>query len=112
TLAPLFGLSATAGWTGGDDPITPSYKIKRRKAKALARPLPNPYVSTGFDFSQRPGDGVWSANELQGAKIVGITPDKMGAITTYRAGTYDAVFIANTPEYGGGPDDQQFFYNA
>jgi hypothetical protein len=111
-LAPLFGLSATAGWTGGDSPITPTYKIKRRKARALARHLPNPYVSSGFDFSQRPGDGIWSSNELQGARIVAITADKMGAITIYRSGEYNAVFIANMPEYGGGTDDQQFFYNA
>ncbi len=111
-LAPLFGLKQGAGWTGGDSSMNPTYTLHRRKARALLRHIPNPYVSTGFNESQRPGDGVWSKNELSGARIAGISGDKLGAITAYKAASYYAAFIANMPEYGGGTQDKQFIYNA
>jgi hypothetical protein len=110
-LAPLFGLKAGAGWAGGDGTVNPSYTLKKA-AGALGRKLPNPYVSIGYNQSQRPGDGIWSKNEIKGANLVGINPNKDAAITLYRAGAYDAIFIANMPEYDGGTDDKQFFYNA
>jgi hypothetical protein len=49
---------------------------------------------------------------MAGAKLVGFNADRSAAITVYREGDYNAVFIANMPEYGGGPQDQQFLYNA
>jgi hypothetical protein len=116
-LAPLFGLQQGAGWTGGDSQVNPTYDIKIRKsssqrAKPLFRHISSPYASTGFNYSQRPGDGVWSINELNGARDVAKSGDKQAAIIQYFASTYYSVFIANMPEYSGGTDDKQFIYNA
>jgi hypothetical protein len=113
-LAPLFGLPKDAGWAGGDNNIVATYKLNKKVkgVKPLFRGLPNSYVSTGYNSSQIPGDGAWSKNDLAGAKLVGINADKSAAITLYRQGSYNAVFIANMPEYNGGVQDQQFIYNA
>jgi len=113
-LAPLFGLVKNNGWNGGENNIIATYKLKKKvkAAKPLFRGLAKSYVSTGYNSSQLPGDGVWSTNDLDGAKLVGLNADKSAAITVYTEGSYNAVFIANMPEYGGGAQDQQFFYNA
>jgi len=112
-LAPLFGLVANKVWGFGENLTAPIYELRHNcAAKPLTRRLSNPYASTGFSASQIPADGVWSANELAGAKLVGLNADKSAAITWYRAKTYNAVYVANMPEYGGGTDDQQFVYNA
>ncbi len=116
-LAPLFGLQQGAGWTGGDTSVNTSYSLKIRhsdsqRAKPLFRHVPNPYVSTGYNYSQRPGDGVWNSNELNGARTVAKSGDKQAAIIQYMPAAYYAVFIANMPEYGGGSADEQFIYNA
>jgi len=111
-LAPVFGLKQGAGWTGGDNPTNPTYTLKRKKAKALLRHVPNPYASTGFNYSQRPGDNVWSKNDLSGAVIAGVNGDRADAITVFKGAGYYAMFIANMPEYGGGTADKQFIYNA
>ncbi len=112
-LAPLFGLKAGAnGWTGGTTVVTPTYKL-RYPGLPLFRNISNPYVSSGYNYAQTPGDGVWSSNELQGGKLVGRTADAMGAIVARKAVTgYYSVFISNMPEYNGGTTDKQFFYNA
>jgi len=111
-LAPLFGLKATAGWTGGTTVVTPTYRL-RYPGLPLFRNIPNPYVSSGYNYAQTPGDGVWSTNELQGGKLVGRTADAMGAIVARKAAAgYYSVFISNMPEYVGGTTDKQFFYNA
>jgi len=116
-LAPIFGLQQGAGWAGGDVPVNATYNLKVRKsdsqrAKPLFCHMSSPYASTGFNDSQRPGDGVWSSNELNGARTVAKTGDKQAAIIQFFAGAYYAVFIATMPEYGGGTDDKQFIYNA
>ena len=111
-LAPLFGLKKGAGWAGGDVQINPTYSLHRRKAKALLRHIPNPYASIGFNFSQRPGDGAWSKNELGGGVIAGVNADKSAAIISFKGPGYYAAYIANMPEYGGGTQDKQFIYNA
>jgi hypothetical protein len=112
-LAPLFGLKEDAGWTADEIAITPTYKLSRKRyARPLVRDLPKPYVSTGYNYSQRPGDLTWSKNELHGAKLVGRNADKSAAITVLRAAQYNAIYIANMPEYEGGTADKQFLYNA
>lgn len=111
-LAPLFGLKKGAGWTGGDVQINPTYSLHRKKARALLRHIPNPYQSIGFNYSQRPGDGAWSKNELNGGVIAGINADKSAAIISFKGPGYYAAYIANMPEYGGGTQDKQFIYNA
>ena len=111
-LAPLFGLKSTAGWTGGTTVVTPTYKL-RYPGLPLFRNISNPYVSSGYNYAQTPGDGVWSTNELQGGKLVGRTADAMGAIVARKAAAgYYSVFISNMPEFIGGTTDKQFFYNA
>ncbi|HEX9311775.1 MAG TPA: hypothetical protein VGA30_02970 [Actinomycetota bacterium] len=111
-LAPLFGLKATAGWTGGTTVVTPTYRL-RYPGLPLFRNISNPYVSAGYNYAQTPGDGAWSINELQGGKLVGRTADAMGAIVARKAAAgYYSVFISNMPEYVGGTTDKQFFYNA
>jgi hypothetical protein len=109
-LAPLFGLKQGAGWTAVS--VTPTYTLKKNRARALLRHIPSPYASRGLDAAQTPGDGAWSRNELNGSRLVGLTTDRQGAIIAYRAGSYYAVYIANMPEYGGGKLDEQFIYNA
>jgi hypothetical protein len=111
-LAPLFGLKKGAGWTGGDNQINATYTLHRKKAKALLRHIPNPYQSIGLNYSQRPGDGAWSKNELAGGVIAGINGDKSAAIISYKGPGYYATYIASMPEYGGGTEDEQFIYNA
>jgi hypothetical protein len=116
-LAPLFGLVKDDGWGGGDATIVPTYHLRVNKhrgpAKALYRGLPNPYVSSGYNYSQRPGDGTWSRNDLAGARIVAVNASRSAAITVYsRQQAYSAIYIANMPEYKGGAQDQQFLYNA
>ncbi len=111
-LAPLFGLKQAAGWTGGDAAVSTTYTLHRKKAKPLLRRIPNPYSSAGYNYSQRPGDGAWSKNELSGGVIAGINGDKSAAIISYKGPGYYAAFIANMAEYGGGTEDKQFIYNA
>jgi hypothetical protein len=116
-LAPLFGLVKMNNWGGGDDIIAPTYKLRVNKhrgpAKALYRGLPNPYVSSGYNYSQLPGDGVWSRNDLAGARVIAVNANRSAAITVYsRQEAYNAIYIANMPEYRGGAQDQQFLYNA
>jgi len=111
-LAPLFGLKSTAGWTGGTSVVTPTYAL-RYPGLPLFRNISNPYVSSGYNYAQTPGDGAWSSNELHGGKLVGRTADAMGAIVARKAAAgYYSVFISNMPEYVGSTVDEQFFYNA
>jgi hypothetical protein len=114
-LAPLFGLQQGSGWTYTSATSTFNFKIRKsesQRAKPLFRHIPDPYASTGFNFSQLPGDGAWSRNELGGARTVAKTADQLAAVIQYMVGGYYAVFIANMPEYGGGTEDKQFIYNA
>ena len=112
-LAPLFGLVQNDVWGGGQVNMTPTYKIKKKGvSKNLFRGVANPFVSTGFNRSQLPGDGAWSSNDLAGAAIRGINGDKSAAITIYKSATHNAIYIATMPEFNGGPQDQQLFYNA
>jgi hypothetical protein len=112
-LAPLFGLRKDAGWTSATG-IDPTYLLrnKRTQTTALFRDLPKSYASLGYDASQTPGDGTWDPSDMAGAKIVGLNSARTAAITLYNAANYDAIYIANMPEYGGGPQDMQFLYNA
>jgi hypothetical protein len=109
-LAPILGLRV-ARYTGGDVEITPTYTI-RNADNPLFRNLANPYVSSGYDFSQHPSLGTWTKGALNGARIVSVNGDRTAAILNYRACTYRAVYITNMPEYFGSSSDQQFLYNA
>jgi hypothetical protein len=115
-LAPLFGLVADAGWKGGGVSST-LFDLRTEQhpalAKTLFRDLPDPYQSDGYHSVQKPGDKVWSANELAGARIVATNADTSGAITVYHADAYDAIYIGCMPEYTlDGPQDRQLLYNA
>jgi hypothetical protein len=113
-LAPVFGLRSDGGYTRGTEIVTPTYSL-RFPSLALFRDVGNPYVSSGYNKAQTPGDGAWSGNELQGARLVGRTSDAKGAITVQQptaSSTYSSIYISNMPEYLGGTTDAQFFYNA
>jgi hypothetical protein len=110
-LAPLFGLSSSATYGGGDTAITPTYN-ERYPRLPLFRNVGNPYVSSGYNFSQTPDDGGWSPNELTGARIVARTAGAQAAILVRKAGAYFSIYVTNMPEYVGSTIDEQFFYNA
>jgi hypothetical protein len=110
-LAPLFGLRPAIDYTGGDVSITPTY-VERYPGLPLFRDVGNPYVSSGFNYTQTPVDGVWSANELAGARLVARTSDPRAAILVLRRSAYYGIYITNMPEYVGSTIDEQFFYNA
>jgi hypothetical protein len=110
-LAPLFGLKSTIAYTGGDLAITPTY-AERYPGIPLFRNVGNPYVSSGYNFSQRPADGVWSPNELTNGILVARISDGSAAIVIRRSPPFFGIFIANMPEYNGSSIDKQWFYNA
>jgi len=110
-LAPSFGVSSTSTYDVSGAAITPTY-TERFPSLPLFRNLGNPYVSSGYNFSELPGDGAWSSNELTTAKLVARTSDSQAAILLRRAHAFYGIYIANMPEYLGGTLDEQFFYNA
>jgi len=110
-LAPIFGVSSTSTYDVSGAAITPTY-TERFPSLPLFRNLGNPYASSGYNFSELPGDGAWSSNELTTAKLVARTSDSQAAILLRRAHAFYGIYIANMPEYLGGTLDEQFFYNA
>lgn len=110
-LASLFGLSSTASYVGGDVPITPTY-TERYPTLPLFRNVGNPYVSSGYNFTQTPSDSAWSANELVRARLVARTPDSMAAIFVSKGAAFFSIYVTNMPEYVGSTIDEQFYYNA
>lgn len=114
-LSATFGFAEQSVWRKSGDSGSPfTYKLRQHNpaAKILLRSVPNPYVSTNVDRCQKPADSHWSGNELGGATLLGRNADATSAITVYSTGSYNAVFIANTPEYQSTNDDLQFLYNA
>jgi len=78
----------------------------------LFRDVGNPYVSSGYNYSELPSDGAWSSNELTSARPVARTSDSQAAILVQRTRSFYSIYIANMPEYNGSAIDEQFFYNA
>ena len=110
-LAPLFGVSSSGAYDVSPAPVTPTY-AERYPALPLFRSLGNPYVSSGYDFSELPSDGAWSSNELTSATPVARTSDSQAVILVRKARSYYGIYIANMPEWNGSTIDEQFFYNA
>jgi hypothetical protein len=108
-LAPVFGIRPVA-FTGALQKIDPTYAILRQSP--LFRDVADPYVSSGFPFSETPASGSWTDDALRGAKIAAINADASAAVLTYRKCTYRATYITNMPEYGGSAIDLQVLYNA
>jgi hypothetical protein len=108
-LAPLFGL-VDQPYSG--HPSAAVYDLVDDPTFVLFRDVPDPFASSGFKTIQTPLDGRWSSNELQGAKLVARTARRKGIITQYDSGSYNAIYISNMPEYGGGTADKQLLYNA
>lgn len=115
-LAPLFGLAQDAGWVLHQREVDTTYALRVNKhrgpAKELVRGLPVDYASDGYRQTQVPGDGKWSRNDLRGARIIARNAGETAAISVYSRAGYNAIYIANMPEYGGGVQDEQFMYNA
>jgi hypothetical protein len=111
-VAPLFGLHANRWDETTSTQATYTMNEARKAAKPLIQNLPNPYVSRGYPYAQVPGDGLWGADDLAGAKLVGVSDDRTHAITVYRQPLYNAVYIASMPSYLDWKQDAQFLYNA
>lgn len=108
-LAPLFGLRRS---NYGLISLTPTFHLKRPNYP-LFRDLPHPYVSVGYDQSQVPGDGRWGANELLGTTgVAASSAQATAAIVVHEGLGYTSIYVSSMPEYGGGTEDEQFFYNA
>jgi hypothetical protein len=108
-LAPIFGLPATPSYSNQE--VTPTYNVLE-PSNPLFAGLPDPYVSVGYNKSQTPSDGSWDAGDLTGARYVGMTDDSAAAILVYERTSYTAVYVTSMPEFNGGTQDHQFFYNA
>lgn len=108
-LAPIFGLPATLSYSF--QTVTPTFNVLEA-GNPLFDGLPDPYVSDGYDQSQNPSDGSWDAGDLTGARYVGMTDDSAAAILVYERTSYTAVYVTSMPEFEGGTQDHQFFYNA
>ena len=114
-LAPVFGLAEQETWRKSGDsgaPFTFSLDESDPASPALFRDVPDPYVSSNAARTEKPTDSHWSANELAGARYLGLTSDTTSAITLYDSAGYRAIYIADTPYYASTPDDLQFLYNA
>ncbi len=115
-LAPLFGLREDAGWFDVRKRVHPTYALRVNKhrgpARALFRGLSKLYHSTGYPGAQAPSDGTWNRSDLAGARIIARNANQAAAISVYSRSGYQAIHIANMPEYGGGTQDKQFLYNA
>ena len=110
-LAPLFGIKKMTSFQSGEQSVTPQYDV-RWPGSPLFRGLPDPYVSSGYPFSQVPTDGTWSSNEIQFGQLGGKTEDSRAVILVRTVGDSARIYISNMPEYVGGTQDKQFFYNA
>ncbi len=109
-LAPLVGIDEATRY-GPSVSVTPAYD-ELEPDNSLFRNIPDPYVSSGLPVSQVPSDGLWDAGELAGARYVGKTSDSKAAILVAQKPTYTGIYISTMPEYVGGTQDLQFFYNA
>jgi hypothetical protein len=112
-LAPLFGLEPSRDYLLSGA-ITPTFD-ERDPTLALFRNVGDPYVSSGYPYTQQPADGLWQARDLTTANLVARTSDSQAAILVQRASAalaYSSIYISNMPEYGGSPIDEQLFYNA
>lgn len=113
-VAPLFGIEDELDWRGGGTPSgLPKYHRQDVPgARLLFNRLTRTYESTGYPGTEKPADNSWDASDLDGAEYAGRCGRPRCAITLDRAPSYNAIYIANMPEYGGGPTDEQFLYNA
>lgn len=109
-LTSLFGLQGGVTYAHNAS-ITPTFNFMEPGNPVFKR-LASPYASTGYNETQTPSSGTWSAASLAGARIVGINSTQKAAILVYSAPTYHAIYISTMPEYNSGAIDKQFLYNA
>lgn len=110
-LGPIFGIKKSTTYLTGEQGVTPTYDLRWPSAP-LFRDLPDPYQSAGYASSQVPSDGAWSTNEIQFGQLMGKTSDGRAIILVRTVGDSARIYISNMPEYVGGTQDKQFFYNA
>jgi hypothetical protein len=110
-LAPMFGIKKSTTYLANEQGVTPNYDL-RWPGSPLFRDLPDPYESAGYPFSQVPSDGAWSTNEIQFGQLAGKTSDSRAIVLVRTVGDSARIYISSMPEYGGGTQDKQFFYNA
>lgn len=108
-LAPIFGLPQTIDYSYGEA----SGRFDIIVDHPIFRGVPDPYVSSGYEFAQVPADGlIWDAEDLGVAELLAQTDDKRGVITWYLTPSHHAIFVSQMVEYEGNPTDTQFLYNA
>jgi hypothetical protein len=111
-LTPLFGINDQSlyGFAG----VSPSYdQLNVPLFTKLFTDLVDPYPITNYFGSQVPtDDSTWDADDLAGARYIGLSPDRKAAITAYAAGNYTGVFVSGLPELSNQTADRQFLYNA
>ena len=113
-LMPTFGLVDQACKAGGRFGTGPTYQPRHHQAdKPLFRNIAGNYASQSqYTGKQKPEAGRWSTSALNGATFAATARHGASAITLYQQGSYNAIYIASMPEYGGGAVDEQFLYNA
>jgi hypothetical protein len=110
-LAPIFGIRKATTYLANEQAVTPNYDL-RWPTSPLFRDVPDPYQSSGYPFSQVPSDGAWSNNEVHVGDLTGRTSDSRAIVLVHTVMDSARIYISNMPEYGGGTQDKQFFYNA
>jgi hypothetical protein len=110
-LGPIFGIKKSTTYLADEQAVTPTYDV-RWPGSPLFRDLPDPYQSAGYPFSQVPSDGAWSTNEIQFGQLAGKTSGSQAIVLVRTVGDSARIYISNMPEFVGGTQDKQFFYNA
>ena len=108
-LAPLFGLNDMIQYSS--IAVSPNYYYQD-PANYLFNNISEPYISSGYAFSQIPVGGKWITSGLNNAEAVGLTQDSSAIITQYHNGNFWSIYISNMPEYFGDTLDAHFLYNA
>lgn len=108
-LAPLFGLNANVEYDVTS--VSPTY-FYQEPTNHLFSNIDEPYISGGYPHTQIPVTGNWINSGLDGAEVLGLTPDTSAVITLYDAGNFSSLYISNMPEYFGDTLDIRFLYNA
>lgn len=110
-LAPLFGLDPQSISTSAPQ-ISNHFSVLKPWHPLLTNLGSHSWTSQGYPFTQACVDGVWSSNELAGAKIFGQADGFEAVFTYYRHARYNAVYFSNMPEFFGAAKDLQLLYNA
>lgn len=110
SLEPLFGLNDDIAYDVRQGGILITQIVTD---SSLFTGLPDPFLSSGFAFTQLPADLTWDESDLNGAHFVGKSADHKGVITLNSTPAYHAIYISSFAEQGYSEStSQQLLYNA